>query len=50
MSQADQLKASVSLLENNGRIFFFQPDIGVIASDENLEKVPCCTAGVLERG
>lgn len=32
------MKASVNLLENNGRIFFFQPDIGVIASDENLEK------------
>ena len=34
----ERSKASVTLLENNGRIFFFQPDIGVIASDESLEK------------
>lgn len=39
MSQgtSDRSQASVTLLENNGRIFFFQPDIGVIASDEKLE-------------
>ena len=38
MSQhASDQKISVNLLESNGRIYFFQPDIGVIASGDNVE-------------
>src|SRR3954469_177814 len=33
----DQSEADVVLIEKNGRFFFFQPDIGVIASDEKVE-------------
>jgi hypothetical protein len=37
MSQhASEQKISVNLLESNGRIYFFQPDIGVIASGDNV--------------
>jgi hypothetical protein len=38
MSQhASDQKISVNLLESNGRIYFFQSDIGVIASGDNVE-------------
>ena len=38
MSQrTNDLEAEVVLIEKNGRFFVFQPDIGVIASDEKLE-------------
>ena len=38
MSQrTNDLEADVVLIEKNGRFFFFQPDIGVIASDEKVE-------------
>jgi hypothetical protein len=33
----DQSKADVVLIEKHGRFFFFQPDIGVIASDATVE-------------
>jgi hypothetical protein len=37
MSQhASDQETSVNLLESNGRIYFFQPDIGVIASGDNV--------------
>jgi hypothetical protein len=40
MSQrmGDQSQANVVLIERNGRFFFFQPDIGVIASDQGIEE------------
>jgi len=38
MSQrTDDSGRSVTLIENNGRFFFFEPDVGVIASDEKIE-------------
>jgi hypothetical protein len=38
MSQrTDDSGRSVTLVEKNGRFFFFQPDVGVIASDESIE-------------
>jgi hypothetical protein len=38
MSQrTDDSGHSVTLVEKNGRFFFFQPDVGVIASDESIE-------------
>jgi len=33
----DRPEPIVNLLEKNGRFFFFQPDIGVIASDNGIE-------------
>jgi len=33
----EQSETDVILIEKNGRFFFFQPDIGVIASDEGIE-------------
>lgn len=38
MSQrTDDSARSVTLVEKNGRFFFFQPDVGVIASDVSIE-------------
>jgi hypothetical protein len=38
MSQrTDDSGRSVTLVEKNGRFFFFQPGVGVIASDESIE-------------
>jgi len=34
---SEQSETDVVLIEKNGRFFFFQPDIGVIASDEGIE-------------
>jgi hypothetical protein len=40
MSQttSEQSEATANLLERDGRFFFFQPDIGVIASDEDIDR------------
>lgn len=40
MSQrsSDQSEPAVNLLERNGRFFFYQPDIGVIASDDGIDR------------
>jgi hypothetical protein len=35
--RTNDLEADVVLIEKNGRFFFFQPDIGVIASDDKVE-------------
>jgi len=40
MSQrtSERSEATTNLLERDGRFFFFQPDIGVIVSDEDIDK------------
>lgn len=38
MTRVESSASEMVVIERDGRFFFFQPDLGVIVSDENLEK------------